>query len=117
MKRESRTAAKLTSKSFHIMVALAASPLHGYAIKQEVESRTAGSVRLWPATLYGLLAELSEHGLIRETDSPGGADDDPRRRYYELTIMGRKTLRAEAERLESLAKIARQNLSLGKAGA
>jgi DNA-binding PadR family transcriptional regulator len=46
-------------KGFHILVALAAKPLHGYAIRQEVEARTEGQVRLWPTTLYGLLSELA----------------------------------------------------------
>jgi DNA-binding PadR family transcriptional regulator len=104
-------------KGFHILVALAARPLHGYAIRQEVESRTEGAVRLWPTTLYGLLAELTDQGLIRETGGPGGPDDDPRRRYYTLTAAGRRLVAAEAARLERLARLARSNLSLGKARA
>ena len=108
---------ELDRKSFHVMVALARNPMHGYAIRQEVEARTEGSVRLWPATLYGLLAEISERGLIEETKSPGGPDDDPRRRYYALTTRGRRALAAEAARLEGLAQLARANLTTGKAGA
>ncbi|HKP29218.1 MAG TPA: helix-turn-helix transcriptional regulator [Gemmatimonadales bacterium] len=104
-------------KSFQILVALATRPLHGYAIRQEVEARTDGQVRLWPTTLYGLLAELTSRGLIEETDHDGGPDDDPRRRYYALTREGRKHLTAEAARLEGLARLARTNLGLGKARA
>lgn len=109
--------ALLDSKSLHMMIALARRPMHGYAIRQEVERRTEGAVRLWPATLYGLLAGLSEQGLIEETTSPGGADDDPRRRYYALTDHGRRLLAAEAARLERLARLARSSLSPRKAGA
>ncbi len=109
--------APLAPKSFHVMVALARTPMHGYAIRQEVEARTEGGVRLWPATLYGLLAELAERGLIEETKSPGGPDEDPRRRYYALTTSGRRALAAEAARLEELAHLARTNLTTGKAGA
>lgn len=104
-------------KAFHILTSLAAGPMHGYAIRQEVEGRTEGAVRLWPATLYGTLAELSTSGLIEETESPGGAEDDPRRRYYALTGRGRAVLGAEAARLEELARLARTNLSLGASGA
>lgn len=104
-------------KGFHILVALAARPLHGYAIRQEVETRTEGEVRLWPTTLYGLLAELTKRGLIEETDYDAGPDDDPRRRYYALTTNGRRFVAAEAARLESLARLARNNLGLGKARA
>lgn len=104
-------------KGFHILVALAARPLHGYAIRQEVETRTDGEVRLWPTTLYGLLADLTERGLIRETDFDAGPEDDPRRRYYTLTAAGRRFVAAEAARLEGLARLARSNLGLGKARA
>lgn len=104
-------------KAFHILVALAAAPKHGYAIRQEVESRTEGAVRLWPASLYGTLSELTGSGLIEETASPGGPDDDPRRKYYAVTARGRKVLAAEASRLEELARLARTNLSMGVAGA
>ena len=104
-------------KGFHIMVALARRPLHGYAIRQEVEARTEGSVRLWPATLYGLLSELSTERLIAETRGPGGPDVDARRRYYALTSAGRRVLEAEAARLERLARLARTSLGLGKASA
>lgn len=104
-------------KSFHILVALAPQPLHGYAIRQEVEERTEGAVRLWPTTLYGLLADLSAQGLIEEAEGPGGPDDDARRRYYSLTAAGRRALAAEAARLEQLARLAKSNLALGKARA
>ena len=104
-------------KGFHILVALAAKPLHGYAIRQEVEARTQGHVRLWPTTLYGLLSELASGGLIEETDFDAGPDDDPRRRYYTLTREGRKFLTAEVARLEALTRLARASLGLGKARA
>jgi len=104
----------MNPKSLHILVALAGGPRHGYAIRQEVEDRTSGAVRLWPATLYGLLSEMAETGLIEETEGPGGPDDDPRRRYYALTAEGRRTLAAEAARLESLARLARTRLAPGE---
>ena len=105
----------LDPKSFHIMVVLARCPLHGYAIRQEVEERTEGEIRLWPATLYGLLSELTERGMIEETESPRGEEDDPRRRYYALTPAGRRALAAEAARLQRLARLARSRLGLREA--
>lgn len=101
-------------KSFHIMLVLASEPLHGYAIRQEVEERTDGSVRLWPATLYGTLKELTKRGWIEKTDAPGGGEDDPRRRYYALTGEGRRVLSEEASRLEDLAGLARSRLATGE---
>lgn len=103
----------LDRKAVEILISLAAEPRHGYAIRQEVEARTDGTVRLWPATLYGTLAGLAEGGLIEETEGPGGADDDPRRRYYQLTAAGRSALAREATRLDELARLARSRLALG----
>jgi DNA-binding PadR family transcriptional regulator len=107
-----RSSRPVDPKAFHIMLSLAAEPRHGYAIRQEVEERTEGAVRLWPATLYGTLAELTESGLIEESEGPGGPDDDPRRRYYALTVDGRGVLAREAARLHGLAQLARTRLSL-----
>lgn len=106
----------MDGKSFQILAALAAEPSHGYAIRQEVESRTNGEIRLWPATLYGTLAELDERGWISEVASPVGDGDDPRRRYYALTGEGRQALADEAAHLEALAGLARERLALGEVG-
>ena len=91
---------------FHILLSLADGGQHGYGIMQEVLDRTAGSVRLWPATLYGSLKRLVEDGLIEESrDRPD--DDDERRRYYRLTKDGRTALTSEIARLEDLVRAAR----------
>jgi len=37
---------RLDPKVLHVLVALAAGPSHGYAIRQDVEARTNGAVRL-----------------------------------------------------------------------
>lgn len=119
MKRPSSASADpapdLDPKSFHILAVVARQPLHGYAIRQEVEAATEGAVRLWPATLYGSLAALAGGGLLVETDSPAGGDDDPRRRYYAITEAGRRALRAEADRLQALARWAHAQLGRGEA--
>lgn len=91
---------------FHIMLSLAGGEQHGYGIMQEVLERTGGRVRLWPATLYGTLKRLSEEDLIEESPARRAReDDDPRRRYYRLTALGRRVLHAESERLEELVRI------------
>ena len=91
---------------FHILLSLAGGGQHGYGIMQEVLERTGGKVRLWPATLYGSLKRLIESGLIEESgDRPASEFDDPRRRYYRLTRLGRSVLDAESERLLELVRI------------
>jgi DNA-binding PadR family transcriptional regulator len=96
----------LKPTTFHILAALADGPRHGYAIRTEVEARTEGRVRLWPATLYGSIRELEKAGLIAESPVEVEPDDDPRRRYYALTPLGRRALADEAERMRELANAA-----------
>jgi DNA-binding PadR family transcriptional regulator len=54
------------------------------------------------------MKRLLESGWIEERSTrPAGTADDPRRRYYRLTKLGREIARAEARRLEQLAAMAR----------
>src|SRR5512132_328515 len=100
---------------FHVLLSLAAGEQHGYGIMQEVLDRTAGKVRLWPATLYGTLKRLIDEDLIAESDErPAPELDDARRRYYRLTSLGRRVLVAESRRLEDLVRIIRAKGGLVK---
>ena len=93
---------------FHIMLSLAGGEQHGYGIMQEVLNRSTGKVRLWPATLYGSIKRLIEAELIEESDErPAPELDDARRRYYRLTVLGRRVLDAECERLQELVRTIR----------
>ena len=85
---------------FHILLCLADGEQHGYGIMQEVLERTAGKMRLWPATLYGTLKRLMEEGLIEEAE-----EDDARRICYRLTKLGRQVLSAESVRLRELVRL------------
>jgi DNA-binding PadR family transcriptional regulator len=98
----------LTPAAFHILLALADGENHGYAIMREVAVHTHGSMRLGPGTLYGTIKRMLADGWIEESDErPDPQLDDERRRYYRLTGVGQKLVRAEAERLEQLVNIAR----------
>ena len=90
----------LKPADFHILLALAGGPLHGYGIMKHVERDTAGEVTLEIGSLYRLLARLVIEGLIDHMDSP-----DDRRRCYCLTAAGRKALKAEAARLASVVTL------------
>ena len=57
----------LPPATFHILLALVDQDRHGYAIIQDVESRTDGRLRLSAGTLYRSIARMVEQGLIRET--------------------------------------------------
>ena len=90
----------LSPTTFHVLVAMANGPRHGYAIAQEVEELTNGRIVMGPGTLYGSLQRMVGAGLIEEAENPG--DDGlhaGRRRYYRMTPLGSAALRSESERL------------------
>lgn len=104
----------VTPVAFEILLALADGEQHGYSIMREVERRSVGTVKLHPGTLYRALARLLESGLIQEIqERPAPAQDDERRRYYQLTARGIAVARAEAERLAGQVAAARQRRLLG----
>jgi len=98
---------------FHILLALADGAQHGYAIRANVEGRSGGRIRLWPATLYGTIRKLTDEGLIHCLEGEADPDDDARRRYYELTPLGSDVLRGETDRLQALVEAARASAALG----
>lgn len=98
----------LPEATFHILVALADSDKHGYAILQDVTERTGGAIRLNVGTLYTTIKRLLGQGLIEELEERPAPGDDERRRYYRLTAAGREEVRAEAVRLTQMILLARQ---------
>ena len=93
--------APLTPAVFHILLALADGPLHGYAIMQEVES--SAGVAMGPGTIYGTLERLEAAGMVKELPPPR----DERRRVFALQPAGRTALQDEARRLSRLAALVR----------
>lgn len=99
----------------YILLALADGDRHGYAIKQEVEERTGGAIRLGPGTLYEAIQRLEESGLITEADAPSAANgQEAQRRYYSLTARGWTVLQSEIRHLGRLLDHARRNPRLRK---
>jgi DNA-binding PadR family transcriptional regulator len=101
---EARRLIPLTPAVFYVMLALTSGPRHGYAIMQETEGLSEGGFRMGPATLYSTIQRLVNLELVRETTEDTSGDS--RRRYYELTIAGRKLLEIEVERMNSVARMA-----------
>ncbi|MEU7876207.1 PadR family transcriptional regulator [Dactylosporangium sp. NPDC049140] len=98
----------LKESAFLILSALAAEPTHGYGIMKDVEQQSDGAVRLRPGTLYAVLAELAEAGLI-EVDSEEVVQSRLRRNYR-LTAPGAQQLAAEADRRRAAANTAGRRL-------
>ncbi|MGO1277769.1 MAG: PadR family transcriptional regulator [Cellulosimicrobium funkei] len=93
----------LQEPAFLVLSALAAGPLHGYGIAQDVESSSDGRVTLRAGTLYGAIDRLVEVDHEEVVDSR-------LRRYYRLTSEGGSRLAAEAERAEARARRALERL-------
>ncbi|MBM3658618.1 MAG: helix-turn-helix transcriptional regulator [Actinobacteria bacterium] len=105
----------LPQAQYHVLVALTAGEMHGYAVMQQVEALSDGVVRMGPGTLYGTLKRLVDTGLAEETEERPAEGDDARRRYYRLTGLGRAVCIAESDRLADLATRSRANLRIGTA--
>lgn len=98
----------LTHVSYHVLLAIADGPLHGYGIIKEVAQRTAGRIELEAGTLYAAIKRLADDELLDEAPPPRSGSTDSRRKYYRLTSFGRRVLRAESQRLVSLIDLARE---------
>lgn len=103
---------------FWILLVLVDGASHGYGMLKEIEARTDGRIRLEPGNLYRYLKKLLDSALIEEIDAPGDAPErDDRRRYYEITGLGRAVVGAEAARMRSLVRAAEDRALLGPDGA
>ena len=102
----------MKNRAYLILLALADSDLHGLGIARAVQELSDGQTRLWPASLYGTLDELTESGWIEELDDPRErpADESEKKRFYRLTRAGHRALAVETDRLGALVKIARSRL-------
>lgn len=99
----------MTTRTLQILLALVDGPLHGYGIKQNVEERTDGAVRLGSGTLYEAVHRLVERKQIEEVPAPADepSSGGPPRRFYALTPAGREALGDELRRLEAVVRFAR----------
>ena len=93
----------LTPAVFHILLALADGPLHGYGIMQAVETSASSEPSMGPGTIYGSLQRMEEAGPVREFATRTG----DRLRVFALQPAGRRALAIEAERLARLAVLVR----------
>ena len=103
----------LSPATLHILLSLAAEDLHGYGIMQDVARQSEGKYKLGPGTLYDNLQKLIQRKFVQELGRCPG-DEDPRRRYYRLTSLGRGVLAAETDRLTDVVHEARLRLQIAK---
>ena len=96
----------LSPQVFQILLSLHEGARHGYAIIQDVSTRTGGQMRLTASTLYDAIARLVDSRLIEPSEAPSD-ETDTRRRYYRMSPLGREVAAAEVRRLARLVDMAR----------
>ena len=82
----------LTEQMFYILLCLT-EECYGMDIMDKVPAMTDGRVKVGSGTLYNLLEQFEEAGMIRLTRAEG------RRRSYILTGKGKDVLKGECDRL------------------
>jgi len=75
-----------------LLVMLDEEPRSGYALMQEIESRSEGLWKPSPGSVYPALQQLEDEGLARVTEAAG-------RKAYELTDEGRAYVEEHREQL------------------
>lgn len=87
----------MTEAMYYVLLALM-HPNHGYQLMQAITDVSNGRLKMGPGTLYGVLSRMQKDGLILL------ADDDGRRKTYQITPEGELALRMEYSRLKSLVQ-------------
>lgn len=99
----------LRPRVFAILLALAERPMHGYGLMRTLSEAGEGWL-LGPGTLYRLLKEMQQDGLIVTAPGAPRAADGPPRRNYMLSGFGKRVAIAEGSRMRALAARARNLL-------
>lgn len=95
----------LTHLGFHVLLALVDQPRHGYGIVRAVRTESHGKIDPGTGSFYSVVRGLADQALIESVPAPEGETAD-RRRYYALTLLGRRVLAAESARLAGLVRAA-----------
>jgi len=97
----------LTPIAMHILLALVDRRRHGLGIAEHIEEFTSGRLTLGPGNLYGTIKRLLELQLVDDADAEDEREADPRRRYYQITALGRTALEIETRELANVLNVAR----------
>lgn len=89
----------LTEATFYILLTLV-SANHGYAVMQQAEEISQGTVRLAPGTLYGAFTSLEKSQLISLVGTDG------QRKIYQITELGKAVLREQIHRFQIMLESA-----------
>ena len=92
----------LRSVELDILLSVAETPTHGYAILKDAKDRMGRHPGFEIPTLYRALRRMRDLGLIRSLESRDAEETDTRRQFWQATSLGRDVLAAEIDRLERI---------------
>lgn len=100
---------KKGSAELLVLSFLETQPRHGYEIGKLIEVHSGKRIQFRIGSLYPILCRLEQKGLIsgRWVEKPG----ERRRRYYRLTMEGRKVLSHQRNAWEEFVSTINQLLS------
>jgi len=84
-----------------ILKAVSLGPLHGYGVLLRIGQISERALLIEQEALYPALFRLVRQGLLKA--SWGTSENNRRAKFYELTALGRKRLREEADGWNRLA--------------
>ncbi len=101
----------LPPAQFYILLVLAQTELHGYALRAAVQNASLGSVVIPDSKLYTLITRLHDEALIDLVGAKPAGKSGQLRTHYTISKYGIIRLEEEARRLDHAVKIAK-NLNL-----
>lgn len=102
----------MTEPVLLILLSLATKPQHGYALMRDISELSQGRVKVTTGTLYGALHRLLEDGWIERFDQE---DTSREKQAYQLTVIGRKNVEMELDRMTQVTKMAAVRLRASEA--
>jgi transcriptional regulator len=84
-----------------ILKALAAGPLHGWAIAKRIQAMSKDALTVNQGSLYPALYRMTERGLI--VGEPGTSNEGRRITVYRPTAAGRRQLQQKIDTWEAFA--------------
>ena len=78
-----------------VMQLLSSGEMYGYEIVESLTKQSKGVFELGQSTLYPMLYNLESKGLVSSREKK--AESGRKRRYYKLTVKGKKKLETDRE--------------------
>ena len=78
-----------------VLKTLALEPMHGWGIANRIQQLSKNALDVGQGSVYPALLRLEHRGLVK--NSWGVSENNRKARFYELTALGRKALKAETD--------------------